>query len=516
MSSILLTFKNGKFVLFNEEVNSLDRAQWERIGTGIYQTSSFKAARAFRSYASENVKKVFNRAFAKHYNLPSLPSLSFLDPHQLEGVKWILSRSRAYLAHAPGAGKTAQAIVAASLAEGPGQNVFIVPPSLTLNWQREVWEFTKPLGIFPTIGLVTNSSQQERVAWRADYLIIPDSMISKPWVIERLEKMRIKLLAVDEASRFKESDSERGRVFYGGTVKDRRYFGIYQEARHVVFLDGSPMPNRPMELWAPTYALHPESIDCMEQRDFGFRYCGAKLNARGNWEFNHSSNEDELRARLQKDFMHVVTESQLSHPERRRSLLYMNQDVRSAEHKTWERRHLQALSFDDLDEDMSRGEIAHYRAELGMRKVPWIASYLTERLKGKDESILLFAWHRDVVLGLAEKLKAFDPMVVMGGTRNETREAAFMDFQSGRKKLIIGNIGAMGRGHNLQKADRVVFGEYSWTDELNKQCEKRASRRGRDAAAFVRCEYVVAPDSMDEPILNSVFTKERRTKRIIG
>lgn len=90
------------------------------------------------------------------------------------------------------------------------------------------------------------------------------------------------------------------------------------------------------------------------------------------------------------------------------------------------------------------------------------------------------------------------------------------DLQKGNCRLIIGNIAAMGRGHNLQRADRIVFGEFSWTDELNKQCEKRASRRGRDQAAFVRCEYIVAPNSMDEAILGSVFSKARNVKRVIG
>jgi SNF2 family DNA or RNA helicase len=73
----------------------------------------------------------------------------------------------------------------------------------------------------------------------------------------------------------------------------------------------------------------------------------------------------------------------------------------------------------------------------------------------------------------------------------------------------------MGRGHNLQRADRVIFGEFSWTDELNKQAEKRASRRGNERA-FVRCEYVVAPGSIDEKVVQALFTKEKRVREIIG
>ncbi len=105
--------------------------------------------------------------------------------------------------------------------------------------------------------------------------------------------------------------------------------------------------------------------------------------------------------------------------------------------------------------------------------------------------------------------------MVIGGTSATEREKIFANFQAGTRKLIIGNIQAMGRGHNLQRADRVIFGEFSWTDELNKQCEKRASRRGSEKD-FVRCEYIVCPGSIDEKVLSSVFTKEKRVKRVIG
>ncbi len=428
----------------------------------------------------------------------------------------MLTGKRRYLAHPPGAGKTAVAILAACLSGDTGQALFIVPPSLTVNWEREIWKFTEWLSIYPTIGVVPTSAKRDRMAWRADFIICPDSMLAKPWVYEKLQAMKKRFIAVDEASRFKESTSERSIAFYGGRVGDRSYTGLFQRARHVVFMDGSPMPNRPIELWAPTYALHPEAIDCMERDDFGYRYCGARPNERGQWEYLYSSHEAELQSRLQKDFMHVVPESRLSHPERRRSLLFIREDARSIEHKSWERKHLATAlkAIDEKGDEAGQGDLARFRRELGIRKVPHIAAYAKERLE-KNESLLLFVWHREVAEQLERALLDFGPGLVIGGTPAPLRENYFEAFQAGRRKLIIGNIQAMGRGHNLQAADRVLFGEYSWTDELNRQCEKRASRRGNDRA-FTRCEYIVSPGSMDEVVLQSIFTKQRRVERIIG
>ena len=71
------------------------------------------------------------------------------------------------------------------------------------------------------------------------------------------------------------------------------------------------------------------------------------------------------------------------------------------------------------------------------------------------------------------------------------------------------------RGYNLQRADRCIFAEWSWSNETNLQAEKRASRKG-STKEFVRCEYLVCPGSMDEVQLGSCFTKEKRVKRVIG
>lgn len=516
----VLTFQSGFFILENAAELHLrlsKNAHWSCRGRGTYATVNLREAAAFRRCGDAGVEKILNRAFQAHYDLPRLPLLPLLDPHQLEGLKWILHRKRSYLAHAPGAGKTAQAVLGACLARGPGQALFIVPPALLANWEREIRKFTEWLDIWPAIGIVPGSDDRDRMAWRADFILCPDSMLAKPWVYEHLRSRRFKFIAVDEASRFKEPTSERSLAFYGGRLESKSYPGLFQSARHVVFLDGSPMPNRPIELWAPTYALHPEAIDCMGRDDFGYRYCGARPNERGVWEYLYSSHEAELRERLQKDFMHVVGEDRLSHPERRRSLFFINEDVRTPEHKSWERRNLPNLLSDirERGEEANQGEAARLRQELGVKKAPWVASYVASRLEAKNESILLFAWHREVVTALAERLKKWNPGVVMGGTSSAARETYFREFQAGTRKLLVMNIAAGGRGHNLQRADRAIFAEYSWTDETNKQCEKRASRRGNERAV-VRCEYAVCPGSMDEPVLSSIFTKERRVRSIIG
>lgn len=531
-----LTIEGGKFIFLNPLSTTRQElardTDWSCASEKRYETQSLRAAFQFRRHGDSIAEKFFNRRFQSAYSIPSGRRLpSFLDPHQLRGVEWILTRKRSYLAHAPGAGKTAEAIVAALLAPvaymhlPPRSTLVLCPPDLCENWRREILRFTDMTTEeltkgtrWLTVGVVGRTVDQARVLWRGDFLIVPYSMLTKDWVQAGLAKIRPHFIIADEASALKESTSDRSLAFYGGRYKGRDFPGIYQDAKHVVFMDGSPMPNRPMELWAPTYALVPDVIECMSQRDFGFRYCGARINERGEYEFKFSSNEEELKTKLRKSFMHVVTEDELTHPERRRSMLFMDEDVRTPKAKEWERRNLPRILKaveNGEEDDPTKGELASMRAELGLRKVEWIARYVRRRLTEKNESILLFAWHRKVVERLGLELVEFDPGIVMGGTHASYREECFKLFQSGVKKLIVGNIAAMGRGHNLQRADRVIFGEYAWSDETNKQAEKRASRRGSEKS-FVRCEYIVCPESMDERVLHALFTKEARVKRVIG
>lgn len=444
--------------------------------------------------------------------------LSFLDPHQVEGIFWALSRRFSYLAHAPGAGKTCEAIIAALFTKTLGQIVFIVPPSLTKNWEREIRKFYEKLHQNPLsareqqIAIVPPSAFQDEMDWSATWIICADSMLAKPWVLEKLIAMKKKFVAVDEASRFKDCEAERTKALFGGTLNDgSTSTGVFQNVGHGVLLDGSPITNRAMEIWAPTYALCPKAINHMSQQDFGLRYCGAKMNERGQWEFKHSSREEELHKKLTASFMHIVTEDKLGHPERLRSMVFLKGDVRSQTQKAWEQKHLTKIKLSDIDEDISRGDIATHRRELGIKKVPLCIEYIRERLDA-GESIIVFAWHREVCEVLAED---FGAHVIMGGTPEKEREEALALFQEGKSKLLIGNIAAMGRGHNIQKASRVIFVEFSWTDELNKQCEKRASRRGNEQLT-TRCDYLVVPGSMDELVLNAVFNKAKSVKRIIG
>ena len=369
-----LTFRDGTFLRHGMEVSP-------------------KVAVEFRREADKLANNVLDRFLIKRYALTDSRLPQILDPHQREGVTFALTRSACYLAHAPGAGKTLEALtVGQQVFDKPfrSQVLLIVPPTLTKNWEREIlkWEQAR----WPSIYIVGQTEQAQNCDWFADYVIVPDSMLCKPWVYSELAFRKWKVIAVDEASRFKEVSSQRTIALFGGRVGAyhacHHYSGLTHSAKHFILLDGSPMMNRPMELWAPIRALSWESIDFMSEHEFGVRYCGGRWNEETyEWEYRGANNLDELRLRL-KDFMHVVGEERLGHPERLRSMLFM-EPQRALTLKAWEQKNLKSTI--DPDEKKSLGELASHRKAIGLSKVDWVVKYVRERLETNHESLLVFA-----------------------------------------------------------------------------------------------------------------------------
>lgn len=494
-----LTFEGGKFVLHKDGKKT--------------ETTDIKAAARFRPYAAGKAKTIFDRLMLKAYGAPTgRPQLSMpLYPYQEnEGVPFILKQNRTYLAHSPGLGKTAQCLGAVSMK--PGRTLIICPSFLKINWAREI---TKWWNQIPSITMVRDSNKIEMVDWSADFIIVSDSMLLKDWVREALNKIRFRFVFIDEGHRFKTPNAARTVALFGGKTKKIKSSGLIYGAEHVSILSGTPMLNRPIELWPILYAMAPETIDFMSYESFGFKYCGPTRNEYG-FQFLGSHNEAELKDKIVGPFMHRLKKEDVLKdlPPKVREVIYA-EDNRYKEERALDGELLKDLKRRDFEPPKTLGDYAKMRHLNGLAKIKFAAGFVKEILESDlSESILLFAYHRDVVAGLFEELKNFEPMVIMGGVQNEDRTEIEDLFQSGKGRLIIGNIHAMNLGLTLTRATRVVFAEYDWTPSNNEQAEDRANRIGSKWSVF--CQYIVFANSIDEMILRSTLLKEERIRKVVG
>jgi hypothetical protein len=114
-------------------------------------------------------------------------------------------------------------------------------------------------------------------------------------------------------------------------------------------------------------------------------------------------------------------------------------------------------------------QLAWRGKEKGARE--WIDNFLETGKK-----LIVFAWHRDAVLAIANHYNA---PVIMGGMKQAEVEENKRRFQEDDDcRIIVMNIAAGGVGHTLTAASDVLFLEYAWNYALMDQAISRCLLEG--------------------------------------
>ena len=112
------------------------------------------------------------------------------------------------------------------------------------------------------------------------------------------------------------------------------------------------------------------------------------------------------------------------------------------------------------------------------------------------EKLVVFAHHRDVIMGLVTSLSRFRPVTLTGETSPTDRQKAIDAFQTDPGiRLFIGNIVAAGTGITLTAASHCIFAELSWVPAELSQCEDRLHRIGTQDSVSV--QHLVLKGSLD-------------------
>lgn len=418
-----------------------------------------------------------------------VPSGKKLYGFQEVAARFALARNRSYLALDAGLGKTA-AVIAAANAD-PGPMLYITPPFLRLNVLEELamWQTEK----YPVT-------------------ILPDSMAAKR--AATFSGMPFKWVVIDEAHRFKTPDAQRTVAVLGD---HKAIAGLAQRGQRVVCLSGTPMPNRPVELFPILRALAPDSIGHMSFFDFALKYCGAHR-SRFGWDFSGATNVPELSARIKERFMLRMRKHEVLSelPAKTEQIIFID-DVQTTSLLSLQNQLLAKTTVEKIVKENGLCPGApEYRKALGIEKASQCAEFVKSILdENPSEAILLFAWHRDVIARLSDELSRYRPFVITGDTPMDRRHAMVKEFQeSDTRRLFIGNIAAMGVGLTLTKATRVIFAEYSWVPAENEQASDRAHRIGQKGNVLV--QYLAIKDSLDAQVLRTLLRKSETINKLIG
>jgi SWI/SNF-related matrix-associated actin-dependent regulator 1 of chromatin subfamily A len=394
---------------------------------------------------------------------------------QFEAIRFALERNRSYLALDPGLGKT---IIAALIARNLAH--------------LDVWYVCPPF-------LVENT-YSEMLKWNEEYFhrltVIPDN---------RLDKFKPKskdpvLLIVDEAHRFKNETAKRTKSLFNI---------LFPCASRCVFMSGTPMPNRPIELFPVLSVAAPETIDFKNRFQYGLRYCAGFQNQWG-WDFTGASNVSELSLKVKSNFMLRMRKRDVLEelPDKMEEMIILSDEMPKAV-GALDKSILKEYSPEDLmKHTLDSPHTATYRKELGKAKCKFAIEFLKDILENSNEALLVFAIHRDVIAKLSWALSEYNPVVITGETPTHKRNDLVKGFQmEGGSKLFIGNIQAAGVGFTLTRSARVVFVEFDWVPGNNEQASDRAHRIGQNRDVLV--SYLVFKNSIDRTVLETILRKRK-------
>ena len=455
-----------------------------------------------------------SRATSAERTLPKPYGLDYA-PYQEAGIVYALQAKNALIADEMGLGKTIQGIGFLNASPEVKSVCVVTPASLKINWTREIQKWcTRARVIFKEEkGIFSFSSE----LFSVDILNYD--------ILKRAPERSYDVLLVDEAQMIVNPKAKRSQA-----VKALR-----RRCKHVLLLTGTPLMNRPLDLWHLLQLVNPEEWDppgfvkvknketgTKERRkvgagegagffDFAIKYCGAHKVVHGkegasHWDFSGASNLDALQERLRATCMvRRLKADVLAHlPPKRRQMIYLPEEwkgptyddlVLPSEYDAA----LAELRADKLchkGEPLIFSEITRTRHDEGMQKVKGGVEFIRLCLDS-TEKVIVFAHHRDVIEATWLYLKEdFGAVFAHGDVSMADRQKAVDTFQNDSQcRVIVAGIVSMGTGHTLTRASVEVFLERDWVPSNNLQAEDRAHRIGQ--REMVQIYQIVNRGSID-------------------
>ena len=400
-----------------------------------------------------------------------------LKPFQIAGRDFLASRPYALLADDMGLGKTVQAIAAAE-AVGAKKILVICPASVRGGWKQEILECGADFKFTGALWHILSYNE----ACKPHKNILPEYDV----------------LILDEAHYLKNPDAQRTQAVLGNK-------GLVRRAKRVWALTGTPILNRPVELYPMLKVMAASAIAPFTTFAlYAHQFCGAFWDGRG-LNVRGASHLPELKKRLEGFMLRRTQEEVLTElPDLIVSRVPLSLTA-EAEKNIWDfEREVQdrdALLSPTAEAFGQLGDLATLMRVTGEAKVPAAAAYINTLLE-TERKVVVFAHHREVIRLLDVALGQHGVVTYQGGMTDQQKADAIAGFQTLGCRVFIGNIKAAGTGINgLQNvASHVVFAELSWVPGEMAQAIGRLKRMGQNARR-VHAHVLHAPGTLESAVL---------------
>lgn len=442
-----------------------------------------------------------------------------LRPYQRQGVARGLQLKRFINGDEQGLGKTIQTITTIVTAAEQGEDVFpclvVCPASLKLNWKKEIEQFTNEKAIVLNNSVRNNFPNYYKLG-HANFFITNYESLKRYFVhtirtgkrttsadiILKPAGRIFKSIAIDESHRCRNTKTQQTRLCL------RMAYGL----EWVMLLTGTPVVNRPFDLWPQIGIMGHNKIFATTEKQFKDRFCDGG---------NGSSNLKALNGMLHKYayFRREKKDVAKDLPEKQRQKLLCEITTMDEYNRAYN--NLQGWLG---EQDFTNAQIAKslkakvlvqmnvLRAISARGKLADASSFIDDILDS-GEKLILFHNLREIADAVVEKYP--NALLINGSVSTEQRQKNVDKFQSDPNcQLIVCNMQSAGVGLTLTASSRVAFLEFPWTAADCFQCEDRAHRIGQ--TNNVMCTYFLGVNTIDEKMLDIIMEKSDVARQITG
>lgn len=437
-----------------------------------------------------------------------LPPGKELWGYQKAALDYLLKRGGGIAGQQPGLGKTAISLAFCNAVEAT-RVLVIVPASVRIQWGKQIKEWSTIT--CPSVSVMLNV--KDGIHPTAHYQVISYEAARNPNIMKAIGHGRWDVLILDEVHKLKSVDALVSRAILGNSRGeyqhgDIRIPAIASYCDRLVALTGTPLLNRPSEVYNLFRYLDHESIDFCTEDQFKEKYnkqANMKTIEGKHFKLESTSLELELQNRLRVNILsrHEKFDVQKQMKVPRYSIVSCqeNGDVTAALGVEG----MLGLTIEEIQttKDFTiLGHISEARRLMGEALAPQVCQYVSDLLDGGVAKYVLFGWHKSVLEIYERELAEYGTVVVHGGKNANARQKAIDDFISDPNiRVFVANIQTGGEGvDGLQHvADHCGLGEPDWVPSRNEQAVSRLDRIGQ--MFQVTADVFVAPGSIAEKIL---------------
>lgn len=407
-----------------------------------------------------------------------------LKPFQLEGAKQIYRfRGRALLADEMGLGKTLQSLYWIKKIPTFRPAVIVCPASMKYTWQSEAMlHFKMHLEV-----LEGKCNGRFLLPPKGIYVLNYDIL---PYWLPVLRRTRPQCLILDEVHYVKSPTAQRTKA----ALK------LSKCMRSVVGLSGTPLTNRPIELWTVLQAIRPDIFP--SRTKYAWKFCKPRYTPWG-WRFDGATKLKLLNRILRRECMIRRLKKEVIHelPRKERKMVafrlksYEEYNHAQDHFLHWLRRQSPARAKRAArSQALTKiGYLIRLACEL---KLPWTVKWIEDFLESHPEQKLVgFTMHTFVIDHLKQRFP--EALIIDGRVTGRKRTEIVHQFRSHpRKRLLFGNWIAAGVGITLTAAWNVAAFDLPWTPGELLQGEDRCHRIGQKHNVIIN--YLTALGTIEE------------------